>query len=51
VPIPYADYTTLKAGVNYYPDQSDNFFTPNDFPPCGVTFTAMQIMGHTEANQ
>ena len=51
VPIPYADYTNLKAGVNYYPDQSDNFFTPNDFPPCGVNFTAMQIMGKTEANQ
>jgi ribose transport system substrate-binding protein len=51
VPIPYADYTTLKAGVNYFPDQSDNFFTPNDFPPCGVTLTAVQIMGKTEANQ
>jgi ribose transport system substrate-binding protein len=51
VPIPYADYTTLKAGTNYYPDQSDNFFTPNDFPPCGVTFTAVQIMGKSEANQ
>lgn len=51
VPIPYADYTSLKPGVNYYPDQSDNFFTPNDFAPCGVNFTAAQIMGKSESNQ
>ena len=50
-PIPYADYTSLKPGVNYFPDQSDNFFTPNEFPACGVTLTAVQIMGKSESNQ
>ncbi len=44
VPIPAADHTTLKDGVNYYSDLSDNFFTPNDFPPCGVNISGVQIM-------
>jgi ribose transport system substrate-binding protein len=50
VPIPEADYTNLKDGVNYWSDLSDSFFTPNDFPPCGVTLTAPEIMGYTAEN-
>jgi ribose transport system substrate-binding protein len=51
VPIPVADYTNLKDGVNYWKDLSDNFFTPNSFPPCGINFTAPQIMGQTAENK
>ena len=51
IPIPYADFMTLKAGVNYFPDLNVQFFAPNQFPPCGVNFTAPQIMAQTEANK
>jgi ribose transport system substrate-binding protein len=44
VPIPYAEYDQLEAGKNYWPDLSDNFFTVNEFPPCGVNITAREIM-------
>ena len=45
VPIPVADYTTLEDGVNYWSNLTDNFFTPNEFPPCDVNITAVEIMG------
>jgi len=51
IPIPYADFNTLKAGVNYFPDLDVQFFATNAFPPCGVNFTAPQIMAQTEANK
>lgn len=38
----------FKAGVNYYPDQSDNFFVGNAFPTCGINFTAQEIMSQTK---
>jgi ribose transport system substrate-binding protein len=50
VPIPAADYTQLKDGVNYWSTLSDNFFTPNEFPPCGVNVTATEIMAKDEKN-
>jgi len=50
VPIPAADYTQLKDGVNYWSNLSDNFFTPNEFPPCGVNVTATEIMAKDEKN-
>jgi ribose transport system substrate-binding protein len=50
VPIPSADYTQLKDGVNYWSNLSDNFFTPNEFPPCGVNITATEIMAKDEKN-
>ena len=50
IPIPYADFNTLKAGENYFPDLDAQFFATNSFPPCGVNFTAPQIMAQTEAN-
>jgi ribose transport system substrate-binding protein len=50
VPIPEADYTDLKAGVNFWPDLSDNFFADNQFEPCGVNFTAPQIMSQSPEN-
>jgi ribose transport system substrate-binding protein len=51
VPIPAADHTTLKDGVNYYSDLSDNFFTPNEFPPCGVNISGVQIMNEAVDTQ
>jgi ribose transport system substrate-binding protein len=50
IPIPVANYKTLKAGENYFPDLKEDFFAPNQFLPCGVTFTAPQIMAQTEKN-
>lgn len=51
VPLPYVENPNFKAGVNYYPDLSDNFFTPNEFPPCNVNITATEIMSKNETNQ
>jgi ribose transport system substrate-binding protein len=50
IPIPMANYKTLKAGENYWPDLNANFFAPNQFLPCGVTFTAPEIMAQSEKN-
>ncbi|WP_108662096.1 sugar ABC transporter substrate-binding protein [Acuticoccus kandeliae] len=50
VPIPVVDNTTVEDGVNYWSNLPDDFFTPNDFPPCGVNITAPEIMAETEAN-
>ncbi|MEZ5670759.1 MAG: sugar ABC transporter substrate-binding protein [Alphaproteobacteria bacterium] len=47
VPLPMADYETLEDGVNYWSDLGDNFFTPNEFPPCDVNITAPEIMAQT----
>ena len=51
VPIPLVEEPGFKAGENFYPDLTDNFFTPNEFPPCGVNIKATDIMGKTEADQ
>ena len=51
IPIPYADFNTLKPGDNYFPDLDSQFFAANSFPPCGMNFTAPQIMAQSEANK
>ncbi len=51
LPLATAQYPNFKDGENYYSDQSDNFFVGNDFPTCGINFTAQEIMGQSEANQ
>ena len=51
VPIPLVEEPGFKAGENYYPDLGDNFFTPNEFPPCGVNIKATEIMGQSESDQ
>ena len=38
----------FQKDVNYYPDQSDNFFVGNAFPTCGINFTAQEIMSQTK---
>ena len=50
VPIPMASHPNFKAGENYFPDLTDNFFTTNDFPPCGVNLKATDIMSKDEKN-
>ena len=50
VPIPVEDYNSLKAGVNYWPDLTDNFFTANAFPACGVNISAPEIMAKDAQN-
>ena len=53
LPNPTATNDNLKAGDNYYPDLSDNFFTPNQFPPCGVNISGPEIMsqGHARGEE
>jgi len=41
----------FKAGTDYYPDLSDNFFVGNAFPTCGINFTAQEIMGQSKENK
>ncbi len=50
VPIPQTSSPDFKAGENYFPDLSDNFFTTNEFPACGVNLKAKDIMAHDEKN-
>ena len=48
VPLPVATYDQLEDGVNYWSDLPDNFFTINEFPPCGVNISGPAIMAQTE---
>ena len=50
VPLPAVDYTGLQDGVNFWTDLPDNFFTVNEFPPCGVNISGPAIMAQTEEN-
>lgn len=50
VPLPIADYKSLKNGVNYWTNLPDNFFTVNEFPPCGVNISGPAIMAQSEAD-
>jgi ribose transport system substrate-binding protein len=51
VPIPYSDTESLKAGVNYFPDLPDSFYTNNEFPACNVQIGAKEIIAQTKSNQ
>ncbi|MCB1714204.1 MAG: ABC transporter substrate-binding protein [Candidatus Competibacteraceae bacterium] len=51
VPIPLVEHPDFQADVNYFPELGDNFFTPNEFPPCGVNITATEIMAKSEQDQ
>jgi len=50
VPIPQVPYDEIEDGVNFWSDLPDDFFTPNEFPPCNVTITAREIMAESEEN-
>jgi len=43
VPLPMATTDELVAGVNYFPDAPDNFFTTTAIPPCGVNLTYEEV--------
>ncbi|WP_250456205.1 sugar ABC transporter substrate-binding protein [Caballeronia sp. ATUFL_M2_KS44] len=51
LPLDITDDSKLKAGVNYFPNESDNFFVGNSFPTCGINFSAQEIMTQTQGNQ
>lgn len=51
LPTAVASDPDMKEGVDYYPNESDNFFVGNSFPTCGINFTAQEIMGQTKENQ
>ncbi|POF29656.1 sugar ABC transporter substrate-binding protein [Roseibium marinum] len=48
VPLPMATYDELEDGKNYWSDLPDNFFTVNEFPPCGVNISGPAIMSQSE---
>ncbi|KJS18097.1 MAG: ribose ABC transporter substrate-binding protein [Hoeflea sp. BRH_c9] len=50
VPLPVTEYSELQDGVNFWSDLPDNFFTVNEFPPCGVNISGPSIMAQTEAD-
>lgn len=50
VPLPVATYKDLKDGENFWSDLPDNFFTVNEFPPCGVNISGPAIMSQSEAD-
>jgi ribose transport system substrate-binding protein len=51
VPIPDTDYTRMKAGVDYFPDLSDDFFVASGFPQCGVKLDAGKLMSAEKEKQ
>jgi ribose transport system substrate-binding protein len=51
IPNPTTDFTIMKAGEDYFPDLDADFFAANAFPPCGLNFTAPQLMAQTGENQ
>lgn len=51
LPLAIVSDPDFKAGQDYFPDQSDNFFVGNSFPTCGINFTAQEIMGQSQENQ
>ena len=50
VPLPIATHENLKDGENFWSDLPDNFFTVNEFPPCGVNISGPAIMAQSEAD-
>jgi len=51
LPLAIVEDPNFKAGQDFFPDQSDNFFVGNAFPTCGINFTAQEIMGQSKENQ
>jgi ribose transport system substrate-binding protein len=47
IPNPVVDYTNIKPDVDYFPELTADFFAANAFPPCGIAFTAPELMAQT----
>ena len=50
LPLAIVEDPNFKAGQDFFPDQSNNFFVGNSFPTCGINFNAQEIMGQTKDN-
>ena len=50
VPLPMATDDELKDGVNFWSELPDNFFTTNEFAPCGVNLSGPAIMAQSESD-
>ncbi len=50
VPLPVATHDELEDGKNFWSDLPDNFFTVNEFPPCGVSISGPDIMAQDETD-
>jgi ribose transport system substrate-binding protein len=50
-PIPQCEYQTMKAGVDYFPDLSDDFFVASGFPQCNITLDAGKLMNAAKTTQ
>jgi ribose transport system substrate-binding protein len=51
LPLATAETPNLKAGRDFYPELSGNFFVGNSFPTCGINFDAAEIMGQSKENK
>jgi ribose transport system substrate-binding protein len=51
LPLAIVEDPNFKKDVDYFPDQSNNFFVGNSFPTCKINFTAQEIMGQSKENQ
>jgi ribose transport system substrate-binding protein len=50
-PIPQTDYETMKAGVDYFPNLSDDFFVASGFPQCNITLDAGKLMNAAKTSE
>jgi ribose transport system substrate-binding protein len=50
VPLPVATHEDLQDGKNFWSDLPDNFFTVNEFPPCGVNVSGPKIMAEDQSD-
>lgn len=48
--IPALKTEELKEGVNYFPNLPATFYAATEFPACGISFTAQEIMSQTPDN-
>ena len=51
LPLDITEDPDFVDGVNFYTEESDNFFVGNSFPTCGINFSASEIMSQSEANE
>lgn len=51
LPLAIVEDPNFKAGEDFFPDESDNFFVGNSFPTCKINFSAQEIMGQSKENQ
>jgi len=50
LPIPSKDNADLVAGVDYFPNLPDSFYTATGFPNCFPVFTPEELLGQTPDN-